>query len=58
MPEEVGRAAFALCCGMFDGVSGQVIMVDRGNTFADGISYIYERREALGVRHDAGIEGT
>jgi hypothetical protein len=26
-----------------------VIMVDRGNTFADGISYIYERRDALGL---------
>lgn len=48
-PEEVGRAAFALCSGLFDGVSGQVIMVDRGNTFADGISYIYERREVLGI---------
>ena len=48
-PEEVGRAAFALCSGLFDGVSGQVIMVDHGNTFADGISYIYERRHALGL---------
>lgn len=48
-PGEVGRAAFALCSGLFDGVSGQTIMVDRGSTFFDGISYIYERREALGV---------
>lgn len=47
-PEDVGRAAFALCSGMCDAVSGQVIMVDRGNTFADGISFLYERREALG----------
>ena len=49
-PEEVGRAAFALCSGLFDGVSGQTIMVDRGSTFFDGISYIYERREALGLQ--------
>ncbi len=48
-PDEVGRAAFALCSGMFDGVRGQVVMVDRGNTFADGISYIYERRHDLGI---------
>lgn len=48
-PEEVGRAAFALCSGLFDGVSGQTIMVDRGSTFFDGISYIYERREELGI---------
>jgi NAD(P)-dependent dehydrogenase (short-subunit alcohol dehydrogenase family) len=49
LPSEVGRAAFALCSGLCDGVSGQVLMVDRGNTFADGISFIYERREALGL---------
>ena len=48
-PPEVGRAAFALCSGLFDGVSGQTIMVDRGNTFFDGISYLYERREELGL---------
>jgi enoyl-[acyl-carrier-protein] reductase (NADH) len=39
---EVGDAAFALCSGMFDAMTGQVVMVDRGNTFADGISLIYE----------------
>jgi NAD(P)-dependent dehydrogenase (short-subunit alcohol dehydrogenase family) len=48
-PDDVGRAAFALCSGIFDAVNGQTIMVDRGNTFADGISYLYERREALGI---------
>jgi enoyl-[acyl-carrier-protein] reductase (NADH) len=48
-PDEVGRAAFALCSGLFDGVSGQTIMVDRGSTFFDGISYIYERRNELGL---------
>jgi NAD(P)-dependent dehydrogenase (short-subunit alcohol dehydrogenase family) len=51
-PDEVGRAAFALCSGLFDGVSGQTIMVDRGSTFFDGISYLYERRDALGVQLD------
>ncbi len=48
-PEEVAEAAFALCSGMFDGMTGQTIMVDRGNTFGDGISYLYERRERLGL---------
>jgi len=47
--EEVGRAAFALCSGLFDGMTGQVVMADRGNTFADGISFLYERRQALGL---------
>jgi NAD(P)-dependent dehydrogenase (short-subunit alcohol dehydrogenase family) len=48
-PDEVGRAAYALCSGLFDGVSGQTITVDRGSTFFDGISYIYERRDELDV---------
>ncbi|MFN7977845.1 MAG: SDR family oxidoreductase [Vicinamibacterales bacterium] len=48
-PDEVGTAAMALCSGAFDGMSGQVLMADRGNTFFDGISYLYERREALGI---------
>jgi NAD(P)-dependent dehydrogenase (short-subunit alcohol dehydrogenase family) len=48
-PEEAANAAFALCSGMFDAMTGQVLMVDRGNTFADGISIIYEQREALGL---------
>ncbi len=53
-PDEVGRAAFALCSGRMDGVSGQTIMVDRGNTFFDGLSYLYEQRDALGL--DAAME--
>lgn len=47
--DEVGRAALAMCAGPFDGMTGQVLMADRGNTFFDGISYLYERREALGI---------
>ena len=41
-PDEVGDAAFALCSGMFDAMTGQTLVVDRGNTFADGISFAYE----------------
>ena len=40
-PEEVGDAAYALCSGMFDAMTGQVLMVDRGNAFADGISHVF-----------------
>ncbi len=43
-PAEVGNAAFALCSGMFDAMTGQVVTVDRGNTFADGISFLFEER--------------
>ncbi len=47
--EEVANAAYALCTGMFDAMTGQVVMVDRGNTFADGISSVYARRADLGL---------
>jgi NAD(P)-dependent dehydrogenase (short-subunit alcohol dehydrogenase family) len=44
-PEEVADAALALCSGFFDGVRGQVITVDRGSGFADGVSHLYDRRD-------------
>lgn len=47
--DEVARAVFALCSGMFDAMTGQVLMVDRGNTFADGISLLFDRRKELGL---------
>jgi NAD(P)-dependent dehydrogenase (short-subunit alcohol dehydrogenase family) len=47
--EEVANVAFGLCSGMFDAMTGQVLMADRGNTFADGISIIYRNRESLGL---------
>jgi len=47
-PEEVADAALALCSGFFDGVRGQVVTVDRGSAFADGISYMFERRQLNG----------
>jgi NAD(P)-dependent dehydrogenase (short-subunit alcohol dehydrogenase family) len=46
---EVANAVFALCSGMFDAMTGQVLMVDRGNAFVDNISTLYEQREALGL---------
>jgi NAD(P)-dependent dehydrogenase (short-subunit alcohol dehydrogenase family) len=48
-PEDVGRAALALCSGMMDGVRGQVIMVDRGGAFLDDLCWMYQRRETLGL---------
>ena len=52
-PDELAEAALALCSGMFDGMSGQVVTVDRGATFGDGISYVYQRREQLGLQAQA-----
>jgi NAD(P)-dependent dehydrogenase (short-subunit alcohol dehydrogenase family) len=47
--EEVADAILALCSGLLDGVSGQVIMVDRGTSFADNLMRLYDERDALGI---------
>lgn len=44
---EVASAVFGLCSGLMDGVSGQVIMVDRGGTFGDNLMGLYEERDSL-----------
>jgi enoyl-[acyl-carrier-protein] reductase (NADH) len=46
-PEEVAKAILALCSGLMDGVSGQVLMVDRGVTFRDDLMRLYNEREFL-----------
>jgi NAD(P)-dependent dehydrogenase (short-subunit alcohol dehydrogenase family) len=46
---EVGEAALALCSGMMDGVSGQIITIDRGTTFFDNLMRLYEERDRLGI---------
>jgi NAD(P)-dependent dehydrogenase (short-subunit alcohol dehydrogenase family) len=46
---EVAEAAVALSSGFFDGVRGQVITIDRGSTFADGVSFLYETRKDTGL---------
>lgn len=52
--EEVANAILGLCSGLMDGVSGQVIMVDRGTSFADNLMRLYNEREALEI----GMETT
>jgi NAD(P)-dependent dehydrogenase (short-subunit alcohol dehydrogenase family) len=47
-PEEVANTIVALASGLMDGVSGQILMVDRGTTFFDNLMRLYEEREALG----------
>ncbi|HZU99199.1 MAG TPA: SDR family oxidoreductase [Planctomycetota bacterium] len=45
--EEVANTILALCSGLMDGVSGQVIMVDRGTAFFDNLMRLYEERDEL-----------
>jgi NAD(P)-dependent dehydrogenase (short-subunit alcohol dehydrogenase family) len=46
-PEEVADAILALSSGLMDGVSGQVLMIDRGGTFRDGLMRLFNERESL-----------
>lgn len=46
-PEEVANAILALCSGLMDGVSGQVLMIDRGTTFFDNLMRLYNERNEL-----------
>jgi len=45
--EEVANAILGLCSGLMDGVSGQVVMVDRGTSFFDTLMRLYEERDLL-----------
>lgn len=48
-PEHVADATVALCSGLLDAVRGQVITVDRGTTFVDGLSRLYLEEQASRV---------
>jgi enoyl-[acyl-carrier-protein] reductase (NADH) len=41
--DEVASTVFSLCSGLMDGVSGQVIVVDRGAGFSDNLMGLYDR---------------
>ena len=47
--EEVANTILALCSGLMDGVSGQVLMVDRGTTFSDNLMRIYNEQEHVQI---------
>jgi enoyl-[acyl-carrier-protein] reductase (NADH) len=47
--EEVGNVIFALCSGLLDAMAGQIITVDNGGSFSDGLMRVYHRREEFGL---------
>ena len=47
--DEVANAIVALCSGLMDGVSGQVLNVDRGTTFFDNLMGIFEQSGNLKI---------
>lgn len=46
-PAEVGDVILALASGLLDGISGQVLTVDRGIKFFDNVMHLYQERERL-----------
>jgi hypothetical protein len=42
-PEEIADTTLALCSGMFDAMSGQVVTLDRGAAFVDNIATLGPR---------------
>ena len=40
-PEAVADAALAVCSGLLDGLSGQVINIDHGTPFSDNLMRLY-----------------
>lgn len=46
---EVANVVVALCSGWLDGVSGQVLTVDRGTAFFDNLMRIFTEREQLAL---------
>lgn len=47
--EAVGEAALAMCSGLMDAMTGQVILLDKGVAFQDNLMRLFERREELGL---------
>jgi len=47
--EEIGDAILALCSGLLDSFSGQVLSVDRGGPFSDSLMRLYRHREEYGL---------
>jgi len=47
--EEVADAVLALCSGLMDGISGQVILLDKGVAFCDNLYRLFEDREQYGL---------
>jgi NAD(P)-dependent dehydrogenase (short-subunit alcohol dehydrogenase family) len=47
----VADAVLALCSGLMDAVSGQVIVIDQGSNFANNLMGLFERQQRLDRTH-------
>lgn len=47
--DDVGQTIFALCSGLLDAMSGQIVHVDNGGPFSDNLMRLYRHREEFGL---------
>ncbi len=47
--EQVGEAALALCSGLLDAMTGQVLLLDKGVAFSDNLMRLFEHRAEYGL---------
>lgn len=47
--EAVGQASLAMCSGLMDAMTGQVILLDKGVAFSDNLMRLFEQREKYGL---------
>lgn len=43
--DAVGDAALALCSGLMDGMTGQVVLLDKGVAFSDNLMRLFDQRD-------------
>jgi NAD(P)-dependent dehydrogenase (short-subunit alcohol dehydrogenase family) len=48
-PEQVGDAVLALCSGLMDSVTGQVVTIDHGVAFYDNVMRLFGERDRLEI---------
>lgn len=47
--DEYAKAILAVCSGLWDALTGSVLLLDRGVAFSDNLMGMFERREELGL---------
>ncbi len=47
--DDIGNAALALCSGLMDAMTGQVVLLDKGVAFEDNMMRLFHHREQYGL---------
>jgi enoyl-[acyl-carrier-protein] reductase (NADH) len=55
--DAVGQAALALCSGLLDAMTGQVVLLDKGVGFQDNLMRLFEHRHEYGLAEEPAEVG-